>query len=351
VKSDDSLVTGTLVAVALGVAAVAGACSKTFGPTRFPHKAHLVDLACGQPGQPECLKCNGCHTPRQPDRVHKLPGVALCERCHQDDPHALTAVLNAKPERPFGAIAFDHDRHLDMPPLAGQCVPCHGGVVKEDETRMPPMSQCFSCHEHEEQWRAGECAPCHGAADLGKTLPQTFLRHEGTFMRHHGALAIDRGQLCEACHTQTDCNDCHDLAQIMSIERRQPERIDRDFVHRGDFMVRHAIEAASQPSRCLRCHEPQTCDACHLERGVSGNHVTGRSPHPPGWVSGATGGSSLHGRDARRDVLLCASCHEQGPATNCIRCHRVGGFGGNPHPGGWRSSRSTGEEMCRYCHE
>jgi hypothetical protein len=84
---------------------------------------------------------------------------------------------------------------------------------------------------------------------------------------------------------------------------------------------------------------------------VSGNAISGRSPHPPGWVGTNTQASSFHGRAARRDILACASCHEQGPATNCIRCHKVGAYGGNPHPNGWRSARSVDEEMCRYCHE
>jgi hypothetical protein len=338
------------LALALILATIFGACTRP-APSHFPHRAHLVGLECGQPGQPACLKCNECHTPRQDGRTQKLPETALCEKCHRDDAKRVSAVLTAPSERPFGTITFDHDQHLDMPGVKGQCVPCHAGVIETEEQRIPPMKTCFTCHEHEKQWNEGVCKPCHAAADLGRILPQTFMRHEGNFMRHHGTLAIQQGQLCEACHSQADCNECHDMAQVMGIERRRPEQIDREFVHRADFVVRHAMEAASQPSRCLRCHEPATCDACHLERGVSGADVSGRNPHPPGWVSNTLGGENLHGRDARRDIVLCASCHDQGPATNCIRCHRVGGYGGNPHPGGWRSSRSPSDTMCRYCHE
>jgi hypothetical protein len=122
-------------------------------------------------------------------------------------------------------------------------------------------------------------------------------------------------------------------------------------VHRGDFMVRHAIEAQSQPAACLSCHETQDCDSCHLERGVSGNAQNSRNPHPPGWVGNDVNSSDFHGRHARRDIVACAGCHEQGPATNCIRCHTVGAYGGNPHPHGWQSGRSPSSTMCRYCHE
>ena len=57
------------------------------------------------------------------------------------------------------------------------------------------------------------------------------------------------------------------------------------------------------------------------------------------------------GRSHGRDIVACAGCHEAGPATNCIRCHKVGGYGGNPHPRGWKSARGVDSEMCRYCHE
>lgn len=336
-------------AFAVVLAAILGACA-TSEPPRFPHEKHLARGDCGGPGQKECLRCNGCHSPSQVDRPHKLPEAAVCDRCHEDDRAKVHQVLALVPERPAGDIHFDHARHLKMNEIGGQCVPCHAGVV-EGGSRLPPMSECFSCHQHEEQWQAGKCAPCHERKDLEKSLPRTFLQHAGDFARHHGDLAVKDAQLCKSCHEQTDCDDCHDVTQNMSVERRRPEAVDRSFVHRGDFLTRHAIEAQSEPSRCLRCHEPSTCDACHVERGVSGNRLNARNPHPAGWVGNDPAGRSLHGREARRDILLCAGCHEEGPATNCIRCHRVGGYGGNPHPGGWRSARSTSEEMCRYCHE
>jgi len=60
----------------------------------------------------------------------------------------------------------------------------------------------------------------------------------------------------------------------------------------------------------------------------------------------------FHGRAARRDIVACAGCHDQGPATNCIGCHRVGAYGGNPHPRGWMSAGTDRQQgMCRYCHD
>jgi hypothetical protein len=57
---------------------------------------------------------------------------------------------------------------------------------------------------------------------------------------------------------------------------------------------------------------------------------------------------------ARRDISSCAACHDQGPSSNCITCHRVGGTGGNPHPIGWMQHHDQQEihrnTMCLYCH-
>jgi hypothetical protein len=340
-----------LLLVAAVVCAAALAACTDRADSRFPHQVHLAELECGKPGKPNCLNCNSCHAVSKRDRSHKLPPGQICAECHRDESHDILAVLETKPVRVSGSIHFDHDQHLAMGPIQGQCVPCHAGVVKAGQPTLPAMTQCLSCHEHQEEWDRGVCTPCHAATDLRRTMPQTFLRHDQGFARRHGVLAQQQENLCQACHSQSSCDDCHDITQNLSVERRRPEAIERNFVHRGDFMVRHAIEAESQPSRCMRCHTVETCDACHVARGVSANRVGGRNPHPPGWVGTNPDSRSFHGREARRDILSCAGCHEQGPATNCIRCHKVGAFGGNPHPGGWRSTQSEGSGMCRYCHE
>jgi hypothetical protein len=340
----------TLVVVLVAIAAILGACS-TSAPPRFPHRVHLAGLECGHPGQPTCLRCNGCHTPSGLDRVHGLPDVSLCDRCHRSESTEMSRVVATRLERPDGEITFTHARHLALAGIDGQCVTCHAGVVEKNAPDVPPMKKCLSCHEHEAQWRRGECTPCHARTDLVRLMPRTFLRHEGDFIRRHGQAAVEQKKLCQSCHEEADCDGCHDVTQGLSIEKRRPEAIDRSFVHRGDFLARHPMEAQAEPARCLSCHEPASCDACHVERGVSGNGVNGRNPHPVGWVSGEAGSRNFHGTVARRDVALCASCHDQGPATNCILCHKVGAYGGNPHPPGFRSSQSRTEGMCRYCHE
>jgi hypothetical protein len=334
---------------AVALTATVAAC-KSSTVARFPHELHLAGMACGRTGQPECLSCSSCHSMSSRDELHRMPDAALCERCHRDA-HATRALL-AAPARPFGEIHFDHDRHLALSEVRGQCVPCHAGVVEPGRAALPPMKQCFSCHEHQDEWEALSCTPCHERQDLVRTMPVTFLKHDDAFVRHHGELMTERRQalLCQTCHTQAQCQECHDVSQDLTLELRRPERIEAVQVHRGDFMVRHGIEARSEPARCLSCHTTDTCDSCHALRGVSANLGDSRSPHPREWVGTNTASSNFHGVWARRDILSCAACHEAGPATNCIPCHKVGAYGGNPHPRGWKSARGENSAMCRYCH-
>ena len=342
------------IGLAVGLAA---ACFER-PQTRFPHEKHLVGLECGGPGAPECLTCASCHRgagggASAAGEPQAVPAVDVCASCHRADAGAkLDASRRAAlaPAPLARDIQFSHEAHLAMPAVRGQCMPCHTGAVVPSSTLFPPMQQCFGCHEHAEQFERAECGPCHEAGDVRRLLPESFLTHDASWLRHHGPDAGQNEALCTTCHTQTDCNDCHDLTQSLSRELRRPDDISRERVHPPDFLSRHPLEAASQPARCVTCHAPATCDGCHVERGVSGQSADGFNPHPPGWVGGNPASRDFHGQAARRDLLACASCHDQGPATNCIRCHSVGGYGGNPHPRGWQSSRSESSSMCRYCH-
>ena len=162
-----------VLALALLTAATLAACERN-SPLRFPHEAHLAGPDCGREGKPPCLSCVSCHSPGAQGRAERLPERAVCTRCHEDQAQKTDRVLRFEPVRPYGQILFDHDRHLDMKEIEGQCVPCHGGVVEEGRPPFPPMASCLSCHEHQQQWQQAECTPCHLQKDLENTFPQTF---------------------------------------------------------------------------------------------------------------------------------------------------------------------------------
>ncbi len=353
-RSTQRLWTWLLVVVLAG-AALAAACHSPHTGARFPHQLHLSQLDCGQPNQPECLTCKSCHDSGAKEFV--LPELSTCTQCHRESETKKLATLQAPPP-PSGptarAIRFSHQLHVGMKEIKGQCVPCH--EVQTDLTRttpsFPPMSACLECHYHQEQFEQPTCLNCHAQADLTRLKPETFIRHDGAFMRQHGKQARMLESTCAQCHAEKECDDCHNATAPLSFAQKHPELLQRDSdsIHPPDFLSRHAMAARSEPARCLTCHTVPSCDSCHVQRGVSGNALNARNPHPPEWVGGNPASVNFHGRAARRDLLACAACHDQGPATNCIRCHAVGGHGGNPHPRGWRSSRTPDAEMCRYCH-
>jgi hypothetical protein len=131
-----------LLALSLLVAALLAACVDMPRP-RFPHRQHLAELECNTPGKPACLTCNTCHVPSQPERAYKLPPASLCQSCHRNAEPELLASLAMEPPRPYGEIAIDHDRHLALPQVGGQCVTCHAGVVEPGQATLPPMDRCF----------------------------------------------------------------------------------------------------------------------------------------------------------------------------------------------------------------
>jgi hypothetical protein len=179
--------------------------------------------------------------------------------------------------------------------------------------------------------------------------------HQGNFVRGHAAPARASAETCAQCHDQTYCADCHAKTVSVPVEVKFPERVNAQFIHRNDFLGRHSLEAAADPMSCQRCHGQTFCQSCHQEEGlvpaatgVAGQH----DPHPAGW--GFPGSRDFHGDAARRDITSCQVCHDQGPRSNCVTCHRVGGVGGNPHPPSWTQRHGADEirknAMCGYCH-
>jgi len=342
---------GVLIAV-VTLAGIAPLGCDEVPPARFPHEAHVAASRCGEPGLPECPTCLSCHEGiRKSEKLATVP-PSSCAECHAPasaDVQRTMARLGHGRAAGRG-IEFVHADHVTLPEIRGQCLPCHDGVTTDgvSGSPYPAMATCLSCHADE--FNQGQCTPCHDADAMRKLVPQTFLRHDVRFLRDHGQAATSRGNVCSQCHAQQECTNCHDSTQTLLVELRNPDAIDREFVHRGDIVNRHAIDARSAGPSCMRCHSTASCDGCHVQRGVSAARKGANNPHPLGWVGSDTGSVDFHGTSARRDIISCAACHDHGPATNCIQCHRVGERGGTPHPDGWRSGRSTSSGMCVHCH-
>jgi len=328
----------------LALAACAGVLGLRRDPTdRFPHRAHVV----------AGISCTRCHDgiDREPRLVAHLPDDATCTSCHTKphDPRPC-AGCHTTPDKPAMLVeakqhlVFDHGRHL-RGPARGNCVRCHAGVADGDERMRPAMATCFGCHDDAQAAR--RCDTCHTNLVEERTLPQSHLAHDGDWIREHGTRAASSGDLCSTCHTQSSCAKCHgQTAPVLTSELRPADPF-RASAHRAGFAARHSLEANADPGACTTCHQVDRCAACHASRGVAGEGA--RTPHPRNWV-GPTAADNLHGREARRDPAACASCHGGAGEMLCVRCHAVGGVGGNPHPPGWSSRQPMTAMPCRLCH-
>jgi len=334
----------------LGVVALA-ACAgilglRKNGPQLFPHRKHvLAGVACTRchanvaaddgvalhvPDDASCTSA-GCHA--------KPHDTRSCLGCHAL-PDALAMLAQARQH-----LAFDHGRHL--PRVNGNCMRCHAGVAEGDAHLRPAMATCFRCHDHDAQRDARRCDACHKNLEASGDLPASHLAHDGDWLREHGTRAASSADLCQTCHAERFCASCHGVTVAALPATTHFADPFAPSVHRAGFASRHSLEAKADPGACQTCHQPDRCLACHVAKGIAGTR--GSSPHPAGWV-GLTAAENLHGRAARRDPAACASCHGGAGEMLCVKCHKVGGIGGNPHPPGWSSQLSLGAMPCRLCH-
>jgi hypothetical protein len=200
--------------------------------------------------------------------------------------------------------------------------------------------------------------PCH--VDLRGYKPETAFRHEGQWLETHGSLARPSAESCAQCHDQTFCVACHSSATAAArLENIFPERVDRGFIHRGDYVSRHMIESSANPASCRRCHGSGFCESCHALQNVAPSSpfaggVRVPESHGVGWANLTAGDGGRHKQAARRDIASCAGCHDQaGADQTCLLCHRAG-TGRNPHPSKFLSTHDLGDvadnAMCRRCH-
>jgi len=345
--------------VAVGCASCAGwwwgAPLASHGGDRIkvPHEIHRA-------AKVECLSCHEAawDSKQLGDRI--VPEEKQCFTCHKDkkDDCAMCHTAVKARVKQKGAmsdpqtIRMSHAAHIER--VKDDCTVCHKSLpnpLRSAETR-PKMGACLGCHEHAQEYKEGRCARCH--LDLARYGPKPLgsFTHAGDFVREHMRPARAAPETCATCHDQTFCTDCHASTVGLKVETKFPERVDRDFIHRNDFISRHAIEQRADPASCARCHGTSFCETCHTAQNLTSRGKNSRSPHPSGYA--LPGGTAFHGTDARRDIASCASCHDQGAQSNCVTCHKVGGLGGNPHPSGYESQHPRSEinrnGMCAACH-
>jgi len=343
-----------LVAAAAFLAACTAAkdakpAAKADPPYVFPHSPH-VD------GDVDCKACHGAIV-KATELENRVRHVALpkknsddCSGCHDEIPK-LTIPART---REFG-VRFNHAAHLAKPDVS--CKTCHPAPpeAKQAEPSKPSMSACTSCHKHATDFAEARCTPCH--QDLKQyEKPVASFKHAGEWLKLHGAMARPTAETCAQCHEQTFCADCHSPTTVPGKPSFvYPEEVQRDFIHRGDYVSRHMLDVQANPASCRRCHGSSFCVTCHEQQNLvqpPSSSVAPRNLHPPGWGTDKSSGN-FHGDAARKNIVSCAGCHDQGAASICVQCHQVGGFAGvSPHPKSWKKTDAdiSKNSMCAACH-
>lgn len=333
----------------IGVLLILAGCSylliaKKSDSIIFSHKAHM-DRGV------DCLACHQNIEGSTDVRESHLPTMDTCSMCHGEDVGSKCAKCHtvpdepAKVKRPETGLHFSHKNHLGR--VNGDCKACHARIAKSTRTsslKLPTMDDCISCHRKD--YGSLKCLTCHEDMTKYELKPITQFGHHVDFLKNHQEYAQADVSLCAQCHQQSFCADCHSKLETLKPNIKYPERLDRSFIHRGDWITIHRFEASADSSMCLKCHDSKNCADCHKKNGISMSSPGAADPHPADWLT-------KHGGAARRDAALCASCHDQGANTICIGCHKAGGpIQKNIHPPGWKSTLDKNKDpLCRNCHQ
>jgi len=301
----------------------------------FSHKLHMGEGA-------DCTTCHEGITESVYLTGRHLPSEESCGNCHEEEFMKACAKCHTNPEKPqkvrqeLAELNFSHKAHLTV---NKDCTVCHTRTAKSTSVReiaSPGHQECAPCHQ--KTYSELDCSACHESL---KTVIN--FAHQGNWVGEHQETASTKMTTCTQCHDQSFCADCHSGQEELRPSIKYPEAVERDFIHRGDYLTRHSIEARIDQTLCLKCHGISSCNECHEKEA--------KRPADHALASWASPVNPVHGQKARVNLIQCVSCHEQGAETDCIFCHRVGGIGGSPHPPGWKSKLSkTSDSVCLLCH-
>lgn len=270
----------------------------------FSHQYHIEE---------EELECGDCHDVEESTTGldNLLPSMEVCSDCHEvEEPDECgmchTNVDDARevPRIDTYSVKFSHQKHLDNDL---DCANCHAAVAQKAVVEpfiLPTMVACVGCHE--DRGVVQECATCHLPDERLRPLSHApnFTHTHGDLARHD-ALTIDAEKTCQTCHSDDFCQDCH-----------EGDNLDR-LTHPLNFAFTHALEAQANEKTCVTCHtEPLFCIDCHRDNQVLPH------THTAGWANTLDGGR--HRLEALSDLSSCISCHEDDADRVCQPCH--GGF-------------------------
>lgn len=260
----------------------------------------------------------------------------FCLQCHVDAPErpaiqalatdarstAIRAKLKAPPNHDDPGFLARHGTMVERAP--GTCNSCH--------TR----ESCLTCHSA--TTRAAAALP---AAGPGRGIGAVITRrrppsHGQNYAERHASAAAASPAACAACHSRSDCLECH-----------RPDAARAAGYHPPGFLTRHPASAYARETNCSDCHNtPGFCTTCHASAGL----VAKGGQLRRGYHDFSSFFSAGHGQAARQSLETCVGCHVE---NDCLTCHSaLGARRVNPHGPGFDAERlrKKNPQMCSACH-
>ncbi|MDP8255957.1 MAG: hypothetical protein P9M14_09420 [Candidatus Alcyoniella australis] len=302
------------------------------------------------------MACLDCHANiREHTGANRIyPPKSICDSCHDVKDREQCGLCHVEIARVEDSVGYGDEirpivfSHADHPQTMDDCEDCHGYGGRLDPSVLD-HEDCNACHS--EAIENLQCALCHRTfQSIGLSKLSNF-SHKDNFLTDHPGFARLTTRTCSQCHHLDFCTDCHNKREgVLRSSVKFPELVRRSFIHRGDWITTHAAETGFQQERCLKCHTINTCQSCHARNGKGPQSEVKLMTHPKGWIN--PNSSKFHGPEARRRIIECASCHDRGPGSNCIRCHSLPQ--NNPHPSGWTTAPGIErgkDRPCSFCHK
>ncbi|MEO8200542.1 MAG: cytochrome c3 family protein [Gemmatimonadota bacterium] len=274
----------------------------------------------------------------------RSPVPSSCATCHARD-FCTECHVDALEQRAIQALAVDarslaHPAKLAAPPSHDR----HDFIVRHGADAKQDAMTCRTCHTRE------SCTACHAVepraatalarAGVGRGAGAQIVRkrpatHVADFKENHKSLATASPRTCTACHTRTECLDCH-----------RPNAASVGGYHPAGFLTRHPAAAYAREASCADCHSTTGfCAACHQQSGLVAERTL-----RPGFHDAKKFFLIGHGQAARQSLETCVGCHTE---RDCLTCHSAqGGRRFNPHGPGFDADRlkRKNPEMCTACH-
>lgn len=263
----------------------------------FSHEMHVTELG---------TSCTDCHAAAETSLLptdNMLPDMETCYQCHDEDAACSMCHQDEDNAAPYPRIVnyvekFPHAKHSDK-----KCSTCHEGVESSSnimDSHLPGMTTCVNCHNDQEA--VDYCYVCHDTDTDLKPVD-----HKLDWTKAHGIASQTQSEDCAMCHTENQCQDCH-----------EGDNLDKT-VHGFNFRYSHSISAKGNKEECMTCHEEQSfCVDCHRQEFVlplNHSYVS--------WSNRIPGNGGQHARMAQLDLDSCTSCHNESLGEPiCADCHQ-----------------------------